>query len=385
MTLGSFSPMRHLFGLTVLAAALPLASAVTTPAAAKVRVVPYAKEGVWQVRAVFSQSGPFDHCSANAKYKSGTRVSIIAYRSGNWRLWFSHPSWPDRGSTTFPASLQVDGRTVLNRTGNFKGRNAYIDLGRDINKVKALMRGRQMAVVSPSGTSRFSLNGTFRATVSVAGCWKANYRTPASPGGAFGSANNSGGGGAFGGGATAGSGGTAGTGAFGGNITRPAPSNQLPRANTLELATQYLAKANQPYAILPADKNTLKQFPVNWKYSRGGIGGMRVVGNTNVPVDKFLSVLLADQAKYCTGRNASQREAVRAIQGRQMIRAKGVCETSKGLVLDITYKVAEIGQRMVMMVMEVTSKSASGKPSAGPAPGPAPGSGGIRVPGPQEL
>ena len=375
MTLGSLSPMRHLFGLSVLAAALPLLTAVSTPATAKVRVVPYAKEGVWQVRAVFSQRGPFDHCSANAKYKSGTRVSIIAYRSGNWRLWFSHPSWPDRGRKTFPATLRVDGRTVLNRTGHFKGRNAYIDLGRDIKRVKALMRGRQMAVVSPSGTSRFSLKGTFRATVSVAGCWKANYRKPSSSG-AFGSANNSAGGGAFGGGAASGGG------AFGGKVTRKAPSNQLTRANTLELATQYLAKAKQPYAILPANKNTLRHFPVNWKYSRGGIGGMRVFKNTNVSVEKFLSVLLADQAKLCKGRNASQRGDLRTIQGRQMVRAKGVCETNKGAVLDITYKVAELGRRMVMMVMEVKSKRVGGTAAGKPSPG---GSGAIRVPGPQEL
>jgi hypothetical protein len=367
MTLGLLSPMRHILGLSVLAASFPFAVHVA-PAQAKVRVVPYAKAGVWHVRAVFSARGPFDHCSANAKYKSGTRVSIIAYKSGNWRLWFAHPSWPDRGLTTFPATLQVDGRTVLTRTGNFKRRNAYIDLGSDINRVKALMRGRQMAVISPSGTSRFSLNGSFRATVTAAKCWKSNYTAPSS-GGAFGAANNSGRG-AFGGGA------------FGGTAPRKTPANQLNRANTLELATQYLAKSKQPYAILPANKNTLKHFPVNWKYSRGGIGGMRVFKNTSVSVEKLVSVLLADQAKLCKGRNASQRDGLRTVQGRQMIRAKGVCETSKGAVLDITYKVAELGQRMVMMVMEVNAKRPGGHAGGNSSSG---GTGPIRMPGPQEL
>ena len=365
------SPMRPLLAFTLLAAALPLIGA-PAPAQAKVRVVPYSKAGVWTVRAVFRENGPFDHCSANAGYKSGTRVSIIAYRSGNWRLWFAHPSWPDRGTTTFPATLQVDGRTVLRQNGNFKGRNAYIDLGPDIEKVKALMRGQQMAVISPSGTSRFSLNGTFRATVQVARCWKANYQTPSTGGGAFGSANNNSGGGAFGGGGSSG-------GAFGGAApptTRP--SNELTRASTLELATQYLSKSQQPYSILPADKNPLKHFPVNWKYSTGGIGGMRVFQNTSVSVEKLLATLLSDQAKLCKGRNASQREALRNVQGRQMIRAQGVCENGNGSVLNITYKVAELGQRMVMMVMEV--KSAGGASNSGKASG-----GPIRVPGPQEL
>lgn len=372
MTSGLLSPMRHLIGLSVLAATIPLVAAAT-PAAAKVRVVPYAKAGVWQVRAVFSERGTFNHCSASAKYKSGTRVSIIAYKSGNWRLWFAHSSWPDRGRTTFPATLKVDGRTVLTRTGNFKGRNAYIDLGRDTNKVKALMRGRQMVVISPSGASRFSLNGTFRATVSVAKCWTANNRKPSS-GGAFGSANNSSGG-AFGGGATGG-------GAFGGNIKRKAPANQLTRANTLELATQYLANTKQAYSILPANKNTLKHFPVNWKYSRGGIGGMRVFKNTSVSVDKLMSVLLADQAKSCQKRNASQREGIRTVQGRQMVRAKGVCETNRGSILNISYNVAELGRRMVMMVMEVKVKA---KPTGNTAGGRRAPDGAIRAPGPQEL
>ena len=370
MTFVPFSPMRPLLVFTLLAAATPLHGALS-PAEAKVRVVPYSKAGVWSVRAVFRQNGPFDHCSANARYKSATRVSIIAYRSGNWRLWFAHPSWPDRGRTTFPATLQVDGRTVLKRRGNFKGRNAYIDLGRDTEKIKALMRGQQMAVISPSGTSRFSLKGTFRATVQVARCWKANYQTPSSGSGAFGSANNSSGG-AFGGGGT-------GSGAFGGGApVRKRPSNEMTRANTLELATQYLSKSKRPYSILPVNKSPLKHFPVSWKYSNGSIGGMRVFQNTSVSVEKLLSTLLSDQAKFCKGRNASHREGVRNVQGHQMIRAKGVCENGNGSVLNITYKVAELGRRMVMMVMEV--KSAEGTSSGGKASG-----GPIRVPGPQEL
>lgn len=362
--------------LIILAAMLAVPALHGGLAEAKARVVPYSKAGVWSIRAVFRDTGPFDHCSANARYKSGTNISIIAYTSGNWRLWFSHPNWPDRGTETFPARVEVDGRTVLQRNGNFKGRNAYIDLGRDIEKVKALMRGRNMSVVTPSGTSRFSLKGTFRATVEVARCWKANRQAPNA--GAFGSANsgsaNSGSGGAFGGGA----------------VPNQAPNrkvNELSRANTLELATRYLAKAQQPYAILPANQNTLKHFPVNWKYRDGSFGGMRVFQNTSVAVENLLTSLLADQAKSCDGRNASQRGAVRTVSGRRMISARGVCETAKGTVLNITYKVAEIGRQLVMMVTEVKTAAGDapsvGAPSAGASP---PASGGpIRVPGPQEL
>ena len=141
---------------------------IASGAEAKVRVVPYSKAGNWNVRAVYSARGRFDHCSANARYQSGTRVSIIVYRSGNWRLWFAHNNWPDRGKAAFPATVRVDDQVVLSQNGRYKGRNAYIDLGREIQRVKALMRGRSMAISTPAGTSRFSLRGTNKATRLVA-------------------------------------------------------------------------------------------------------------------------------------------------------------------------------------------------------------------------
>ena len=348
---------------------------VGTAAEAKVRVVPYAKAGGWSVRAVYLANGSFDHCSANAKYQSGTRVSIIVYRSGNWRLWFAHNAWPDRGGATFPATVRVDNRVVLNRNGRYKGRNAYIDLGREISRVKALMRGRSMAIATPAGTSRFSLRGTNRATRSLAGCWKTHYKRPATPstGGAFGSANNN-------------SANNNSAGAFGGGtVARRRSANELSRANTLEIATRYLSKAAQPYSILPREKAPLKHFPVNWKLQNGSIGGMRVFKNTTVGVDKLLSSLLSDQAKNCKGRNASQREPQTTIKGRQVARARGVCETSTGKVLNIQYKVAQLGRSMVMLIMEIQSakgrRPIGGLNSRRPAPSPRPG----RQPGPNEL
>lgn len=349
-----------------------LASA-STSADAKVRVVKFGKSGNWNVRAVFGSTGPFDHCSANARYRSGTRVSIIVYRSGSWRLWFVNDTWPDRGTATFPARLEVDGRVVLSQNGRYKGRNAYINLGSRVDRVKALMRGRAMSIVTPAGTSKFSLKGTNRATQLLARCWKANYKSGTSSG-AFGSASsNSATGGAFGAPA----------------VKRRTNKNELSRANTMEIAASYLSKSSQPYSILPKDKAPLKHFPVNWKMQDGSIGGMRVFKNTNVKVDRLLGTLLSDQAKHCTGRNASQREAAKLIRGRQTMRARGVCETTSGKVLNITYKVAEIGQRMVMMVMELRSASAPVAGSKGAKKSeqgnPKAGAGGIHVPGPNEL
>lgn len=354
----------------VAGAVLGIATMLTVPTAdAKVRVVPFAKAGNWNVRAVFSSSGAFDHCSANARYRSGTRVSIIVYRSGNWRLWFAHNSWPDRGRATFDARVVVDNRVVLNQTGRYKGRNAYIDLGRQVDRVKALMRGRSMAIVTPAGTSRFSLTGTNRATREVARCWTTSNRRRSPDSGAFGSANANRGGGAFG--------------------SRSSINSQkfseLSRANTLEIATQYLSKAKQPYAILPRKKGPLKHFPVNWRFQDGAIGGMRVFRNARAGVGKLLGTLLSDQAKNCRGRNASEREPDRRLRGRNIASATGICQGSDGQVVNTKYKVAEIGQGMVMVIMELRSRRGAGGQIGSNTTKPQSQDSEIRIPGPNEL
>jgi hypothetical protein len=229
-----------------------------------------------------------------------------------------------------------------------------------------------MAISTPSGTSSFSLTGTNQATQALARCWTASNQQPTS--GAFGSAGNSATGGAF------------------GSQTRNSKPNELPRANTLELATRYLGKGKQSYSILPPEKAPLKHFPVNWKLQDGSIGGMRVFKDTDVAVGKLLETLLSDQAKNCKGRNASQREPERQIKGRNLVRASGVCQTAKGNIVNLTYKIAEIGRRMVMVVMEIRSGDQTVRPSTNKAPdlnSTAPSSKSndeeIRLPGPNEL
>ena len=97
--------------------------------------------------------------------------------------------------------------------------------------------------------------------------------------------------------------------------------------------------------------------------------------------------LLADQAKHCSGRNASQREPQRQINGRNFAKARGVCKSNNGKVLNLTYKVLELGQRMVMIVMEIGS--AGGAKSVQSIPNKAAPNAGtgntIRVPGPNQL
>ena len=97
--------------------------------------------------------------------------------------------------------------------------------------------------------------------------------------------------------------------------------------------------------------------------------------------------LTVDGVEYGIGMDLPLNKG-QAQQHIKMMRARGVCQTGSGKVLNITYKVAQLGQRMVMMVMELRSAGTPAVPNtAGPAnvPPNAAKDNGIVVPGPNEL
>lgn len=366
-------PVRYsrMMAASVLTAAMFVAAA-SPVAAQKVRVVNFAKSGNWNVQAIYDRARQvFSHCSASATYRSGTKVSLIAYAGGDWKLQFYKRDWPKRPVTKFPARLVVDGKVVLRGAGNFRGRSAFIALGRSSKRVIALMRGRVMSIRTPSGTSSFRLDGTFRATVQLARCWKVHTNRPPSSGafasnqGAFGSAPQQGG-------------------AFGAT-PRSSRGAVLPRGRTLELATAYLSKSKRPYSFLTRDKNVLKHFPVNWKFENGVIGGMKVYRNSGTGAEAVLQRMLAQQAANCKGRSATDRESVlRLKNGRRVYRARGVCEAKASSIIDIRYRVMELNAGMVMVVMHMGLKGVDSDRSGTPLSG-----GGRteqrRLPGPNDL
>ncbi len=335
---------------------LPLS---TVLAQGRAKVVAFSKSGGWQINAIYSQNGAFNHCSASATYRSGTRVAFIVYASGLWRLQFYKKAWPKRPETRFPASLEVDGRRVLSGRGFFRGRSAFIDLGKTSKRVFALMKGRVMTIRSPSGTSSFRLDGTYKATFQVARCWKAMRKRG---GDAF-AGNNQG---AFGNGAS---------GAFGGRAgTSPGSARLLSRAQTLDLATSYLSATQRPYTFLPAAKNLLKGYPVNWTFTDGKIGGMKVYTNTAVDPARVLKRLLASQAENCNGRNATEPEPPLRLKksGRLVHRARGICQSAGGSVQQIKYRVSRLRNKVLMIVVHVDRNSLpeSGQPTEQRAPKP---------------
>ncbi|MEL6299893.1 MAG: hypothetical protein AAFQ45_15115 [Pseudomonadota bacterium] len=338
--------------MTVLSAALAMAASTPLAAEAKVKSTRYAKAGNWTINSVIGSNGAFNHCSARAVYRSGMEVFLIAYNSGAWSIQFYRKDWPNRKDTKFPATLLVDGREIMRTQGRFRGRSAFLDLGRSARNRRAIMRGNIMTVRSASGESRYKLTGTNRAAGVVARCLQRYQGTIV--------ANRNEG--AFGGGARQGNPG-GNEGAFGGGNTNKAAPRRNPaivsRAQTLEFAARYLSKAKMRYEILQKEKNVFRYFPVNWRYADGRIGGMLVMQTRKLNAETGLTSLLRDQAKWCKGRSATDRRPLTGQPGRRLARARGICEAN-GRVTEVEYSVAELGNNRIMLIAEGLNASRPG-------------------------
>lgn len=338
----------------------------STGAQSQVKTYRFAKSGNWTVTALYGETGRFRLCSARATYRSGTSVSILAYSNRNWSIQFYRRDWPKRPVERFPAVLKVDGRVVLRGRGNFRGRSAFVGLGRSLRRVRAIMRGRVMTVETPSGSSSFRLDGTNRATRVIARCWDKHRKNAVANNnsGAFGAAPRSNGG-AFG--APPRSGG----GAFGApprqSAGRRNNTNKVSRAGTMEFAVRYLAKAKERYEILASDKNVFKSYPVNWRYSSGRLGGMMVVNARRPDAEKGVQSQLSSLARGCNGRSATERRPTAGGPGRRIARARGMCEQN-GTMFTYDYTVAELSPNRLMLIVEGMTQRASVSPDRGSDP-----------------
>ena len=360
----------------------------------------FAKAGSWSIKTLYNKQN-FVSCYARVRYRSGINLSLIAYASGQWSLQFYRDDWPKREVSQFPATLEVDNKVISRGNATYRGRSVFVSIGRDADRVRALMRGRVMTIRSQSGVSSFKLTGSFKAAQQVAECWTQQRRKANS--GAF--ANNApGNGGAFGNGGR----GNDNSGAFnapprnnnGGAFGAPGggngqqarrPNNGLPgnrqnvmsRGGTMEYAARYLARSPQRYEILPTSENVFRNFPVNWRYESGRVGGMMVVAVGRPDAEKGIALLLSDQTKLCEGRSATERKPTTGEVGRRVAKASGICQGRSG-VSKLDYFAVEFGANRMALIVEMSKSS---QDNAGRSNGFRPyGSNPMqRIPGPNEL
>ena len=157
---------------------------MTSVASVSARTINFSKYKTWRIQALFDNSGQLTFCIATNTYRSGTKFAIVYNRrKSSWLLQFYHRNWPRRTGTT-PVILRVDGRDLHRTQARFHKNSVFIGLGPHISRVKTLMRGRALSVITPKGKSAYSLLGSDGATVEVAKCLKF-YLGNRGPQGAF--------------------------------------------------------------------------------------------------------------------------------------------------------------------------------------------------------
>ncbi|MFM1814901.1 MAG: hypothetical protein RLZ98_1596 [Pseudomonadota bacterium] len=333
--------------LAVLLGALP---------ASATRTVKFGTYQSWNIIASYNDAGQFTFCSASSLYQSGTRFSIIYYvQRAAWVIQFYHSGWPERSGNT-PVRLVVDGRTITSTNARFYKRSVFVDLGPAIDRVKALMRGNRLSVITNSGSSAYSLKGSFGATVQVASCFKAHYRAGS---GAF--AGRGGAGGAFGAPQSPSQG------AFAAPPSSARPNakvRKLTRAETLDHALSYLNRSKLPYKLLPASGNYFKNFPVNWSYGPNSYGGMMILKGASKKGEDQLAHLLGDQARLCNEKSATSRRPLEQTKTSTIYRATGACSTG-GKQFALHYTVLESQDRATQVLIIEMIHAADAKTAPG--------------------
>jgi len=315
----------HLALLALLALILSITG--ITGSHAGTRSVFYETTRGWNVNAVYDTgSSQFSFCSASAVYRDHTTFLISRFANGNWVISFFNDAWSESGKGSFRVDLIVDGKTIDRTTATWVGKGAIINFGQEVEKLVSIMRGYTLTIVSRTGSSKFSLEGSAKATWATLDCWKLHANSGGANPGAFGApaqAQNS-----------------------------LSTSNNL-RLITLEAATAYLGNYNVPYKILPESENFFKNLPVNWTYGRSSVGGMLIgPSGTNYSGEQALVDLLQDQTKACTGKSAIDRQAPTMSGDVKVYRARGVCQTDKD-AFEAVYTVAD-GEAGIILIVELT-------------------------------
>jgi len=320
---------------SIVLSALFLSLAVAYPAAADTRSVNFTSVAGWDVDAVYAkETNQFSFCTASAQYRDLTYFMITLDYSGGWHLALFNKSWPSNLTGTIPVTLIVDNTVIDRSEATWTGNGAIINFGQAVEKVVALMRGRGLEVATARGSSKFRLDGSFKASLAVLECWKLHSGGTQSAG-------------AFGG--------TQSTGAFGGTQSEVSSSSRqdihlYSRAETLEVAAAYLGNSNITYKILPEKENFFDNLPVNWRYGDSSLGGMLILGG-NVSGEKVFVKLLEDQTRLCTGKSGISRVPAYEDGGYRYYLAKGMCEVN-GDSFSAVYEVTE-GKNFAVVIIEM--------------------------------
>lgn len=139
---------------------------------------------------------------------------------------------------------------------------------------------------------------------------------------------------------------------------KPAPTSlpataakpvKLDRAKTFNIAQGILSRTGQAYAILPAGKNLLRGYPINFKTANGTFGGIMVYANIRTSPSRAIAGIVANQAKTCRAHLAVTPKIKKFENGAELFTAKVVCESATQRQIVIHEAVRQANNVLIVM------------------------------------
>lgn len=134
--------------------------------------------------------------------------------------------------------------------------------------------------------------------------------------------------------------------------SRPATAAKpvkLDRAKTFSIARGILSRTGQAYTILPAGKNRLRGFPINFKTAKGTFGGIMVYANVRTSPSRAIAGIVAKQAKTCRAHLTVTPKIKKFENGTELFTARVICQSATQRQIVIHEAVRQANNVLIVM------------------------------------
>lgn len=134
--------------------------------------------------------------------------------------------------------------------------------------------------------------------------------------------------------------------------TRPATATnpvKLNRDKTFNVAQGILSRTGQAYTILPAGKNRLRGYPINFKTANGTLGGIMVYKNVRTSPSRAIAGIILAQAKTCRASLSVKPSTKKFKNGAELFTAKVICQSKTQRQIVIHEAVRQANNVLIVM------------------------------------
>lgn len=129
----------------------------------------------------------------------------------------------------------------------------------------------------------------------------------------------------------------------------PTKPVKLDRDKTFNVAQGILSRTGQAYTILPAGKNRLRGYPINFKTANGTLGGIMVYANVRTSPSRAIAGIVAKQARTCPARLTVTPKIKKFKNGAELFTAKVTCQSATKRQIVIHEAVRQANNVLIVM------------------------------------